>query len=918
LDAEFKGKEANVRFHTPRSIMLDETLLGIPCVCWIAMGEELVLDELDVGGVFTTLTWKEICGKCELAVVVMKHGAVAVAEKLFKSKCASRVVWAAADYSARQNQGILTQIPSLVHAAMSGAELESEQGMRDCCKGLLTLAERRGVAADLHVHSGCEKMQILSPGRRSLDWVGISLDHVTTDPVAITSATVGVSGQTTIDTNHWPEAHHFRLQLNDYRNKLAVFALSGGTSTERRAVVWSIVEAFGSVTDRFDRIVFRDGTPDVRTGLLPSLNLPCASHGSHDVLLWIDSRSTLSVDDIVALLKDDQGGDYTAMPWTIILTSDEVFARSEMDVTDIRLPSAAGTTMNECSEDMITIVPVKDAGCISDVITGDKLLQILMDVLQEDKDRGNFLEQVIVGDNKSLILRGMAPDTSFLFKLRDDLVNGTLERRLNTALAKTVDGKIIGDRKWSFDKASFASIYLRMLGQMDQLTPDQQTKLQECTGSNRSHVAGPAGCGKTFIALHMVVNLLDELASRIKLETILFVGKNEALCVYFVHWIVQRLRKTMDFKAAEELVSKHIRVLHAVNVVHEAADDPAFPASFANESAPVFDAVDGTLGFKETGLSGSPERVGNALIVVDEAHHVFGSSTNAIDRDRVTKLCKQSRRSLLLSDISQSGTSAAAMFPPAHKLVMLTEVVRISQAAELTDIKCQHRVRGPPLVPILFDSCGKDDAKRFTEYTRGIVKGLNHIYSEFVGAELHDQLVILVPTVHFRDQLRKHLEAEIWGKFPDKQFEFVTAVAGAFLKKKANSTRVVLDTLESFDGMERLFVMAVGLDSIRTTAGCCGIYRAITRAHMFVCVVQEHLKGGWLEFTANVKLDKGDFDADAERARVKRDNLSRIKGGTHWTDRGFGRDEDEEDEVSEDEVGEYEVGLDVGDDNGDV
>ena len=56
--------------------------------------------------------------------------------------------------------------------------------------------------------------------------------------------------------------------------------------------------------------------------------------------------------------------------------------------------------------------------------------------------------------------------------------------------------------------------------------------------------------------------------------------------------------------------------------------------------------------------------------------------------------------------------------------------------------------------------------------------------------------------------------------------------------------------------MERLFVFAVGLDSVKTTEGCCGVYRAITQAHMFVCVVQEHLPGGWLEFTATVQRDE--------------------------------------------------------------
>jgi hypothetical protein len=77
--------------------------------------------------------------------------------------------------------------------------------------------------------------------------------------------------------------------------------------------------------------------------------------------------------------------------------------------------------------------------------------------------------------------------------------------------------------------------------------------------------------------------------------------------------------------------------------------------------------------------------------------------------------------------------------------------------------------------------------------------------------------------------------------------------------------------------MERLFVLAVGLDSKQTAESCSAIYRAITRAHMFVCVIQEHIEGGWLEFTATVELDEGkDFDAKMEAQRVKRDNLEII------------------------------------------
>jgi hypothetical protein len=80
--------------------------------------------------------------------------------------------------------------------------------------------------------------------------------------------------------------------------------------------------------------------------------------------------------------------------------------------------------------------------------------------------------------------------------------------------------------------------------------------------------------------------------------------------------------------------------------------------------------------------------------------------------------------------------------------------------------------------------------------------------------------------------------------------------------------------------MERLFVLAVGLDAVQTAEGCCGIYRAITRAHMFVGVVQEHVPGGWLEFTANLQRNDAEYDEAHERDLVAaRENLTVIAGG---------------------------------------
>ena len=86
----------------------------------------------------------------------------------------------------------------------------------------------------------------------------------------------------------------------------------------------------------------------------------------------------------------------------------------------------------------------------------------------------------------------------------------------------------------------------------------------------------------------------------------------------------------------------------------------------------------------------------------------------------------------------------------------------------------------------------------------------------------------------------------------------------------------MLDTLENFDGLERLIVIAVGLDAplnegaedmLETRSR---LYRALTRAHMLAIVVNETIAGGWLEWLKLVKLH-GEFDRDAEVARLKRD-----------------------------------------------
>jgi hypothetical protein len=352
---------------------------------------------------------------------------------------------------------------------------------------------------------------------------------------------------------------------------------------------------------------------------------------------------------------------------------------------------------------------------------------------------------------------------------------------------------------------------------------------------------------------------------------ILFVGKNKALCMFFINWIMHRLDKTHKPSAARGLVATHLRVLHTSPFA-----DQVFLVQFSH-------------GGNTVEFVAENAHATYGLVVVDEAHHIFAAGANVDDRDRVSQLCTNAGQSVLLSDISQGGTAAAVTFPPDHKAILLTEVVRNSsriltaslpfcRSEDLSDVTCHHGVRGPPLESFMFDKCLGDAALRFEKYVDGIIKSVNHIFETFPGAEIHDNLVILVPDVAFKEVLLPMLVAAFSKRVTLPGIAVVDAIDGAFAVKRTKSkrSRIVVDTLESFDGMERLFVLAVGLDSRLTTEACCGIYRAITRAHMFVCVVQEHVPGGWLEFTANMHQGEAEYDEARERGRVARKNLTVI------------------------------------------
>ena len=288
------------------------------------------------------------------------------------------------------------------------------------------------------------------------------------------------------------------------------------------------------------------------------------------------------------------------------------------------------------------------------------------------------------------------------------------------------------------------------------------------------------------------------------------------------------------------------------------------------------------------------------LVVVDEAHHVYSHPEL---RECVKPYADAASHLLLLSDASQS-LGALCDYPTDLKEVALTEVVRSSQRivnganafrcgdfdakgdASRSDDRprCHHQVPGPPLLPILFDSCGKEE--RMQQYATQTVVALKRVNRDFSGLRLHNRLALIVPNAAFRESFEQLLQDALNDAFSDVRFHLMNAEeASACVLGTAAEPGVemlVLDTVEQFDGLERLIVIAIGLDapidySEGTLETRSRLYRALTRAHMMALVVNEKLPGGWLEFLGNVKFDGLDASAyDAEAQESMQTNASAV------------------------------------------
>ena len=380
------------------------------------------------------------------------------------------------------------------------------------------------------------------------------------------------------------------------------------------------------------------------------------------------------------------------------------------------------------------------------------------------------------------------------------------------------DGTML-DKLFETDLTHFAERYESGILSLDQLTRHQKQKLKECRayGEQDVHIMAPAGAGKTFVALYLILEKLEQLDAHV-----LFVAKNPALSYFVAKWLVRR---------ASSILLDRFHVLY----------DPLEAVHMPNVEA-------GRIVMTETGVP----RDGYALVVVDESHHLYRQSQlRALVENHVTRSVT---RRLLLSDVSQS-LGRDIPFPEGMVGVRLTEVVRSSKrivqgamAFQLgenkTTTESHNSSSGPPLKSFLFDIADGED--RFESYAQQTVCALKSVLSTFPGLDLHDRVAIVVPDDEFKGSLGpvllRMLPAALSGFKLAGATEASASVlgGGAAVCTKASDRWLVCDTMEQMDGLERLIVIAVGLDAAIESSAAgddvletrSRLYRAVTRAHM--------------------------------------------------------------------------------------
>ena len=124
----------------------------------------------------------------------------------------------------------------------------------------------------------------------------------------------------------------------------------------------------------------------------------------------------------------------------------------------------------------------------------------------------------------------------------NESLNGTFGNALDEALMapgvyRLPSGEALGKLTTSVDRTYLAEKFEQSVLTLNKITPHQRKALNACIGSTGDvHVAAAAGTGKTFIAMHFMMDKLREFSRDTdRTKRILFIARKRPLVLHVVH-----------------------------------------------------------------------------------------------------------------------------------------------------------------------------------------------------------------------------------------------------------------------------------------------------------------------------------------------------------------------------------------------
>ena len=475
----------------------------------------------------------------------------------------------------------------------------------------------------------------------------------------------------------------------------------------------------------------------------------------------------------------------------------------------------------------------------------DKFLSLVRDSLPAAVKVLSDQNFVLPDGTLSLAITLQIKDIELLQYVRNEVLSNDLESNINKHL-----------EQWQVqvDKTNFCKALERDLLNFSDLTDHQKEKLKDIENLMRYgdvHLRAPAGAGKTFVAAQCVLNMLRGHQE----GSVLFLAPSVGLGLYFVRWLAQKCDGQL-----------HLWLKRVVLMAHP------------YEHFLSLDVEGDRL--RWTPMPDS--KMHFILTVIDEAHDV-------VQHFAFEKL-EPPRKVLLLSSTSQT-SSHQVIFPPAAEIT-LTQVVRSTQrivagaAAFQVDEKQQIGSlcpAGPPLKAVLFES-----AELYQDYAKHAMSALFSLFRSYAGLSLHNRLAVLVPNSEFlekfKDALKVHLKTSQSLRLAGRNFKLIDFETSLCIlphfttepTAEDDAELIIVDTVDRAKGLESLLVMCIGLDqtigdqsdNLMTRSL---IYQALTRAQLQVIVVNELVRGGWLEFLGLTKFKVDTFDESTALAETTTD-----------------------------------------------